>query len=122
MPQFLTLAPVSSARSARLKKVTEQPNNLWMKCLLATTRIGAKFARVFMRDVEQAVDRTRVAEDLGPSWTVTYAADDGKDVYIRFDREPETPGWEMVAVRVNKATGGISVIARTALQRDANAR
>ena len=122
MPQFLTLTPVSSARSARLKNATEQPNNLWMKCLLAMTRIGAKFARVFMRDVEQAVDRTRVAEDLGPSWTVTYAADDGKDVYIRFDRELETPGWEMIAVRVNKATGGITVIARTALQRDVNAR
>jgi hypothetical protein len=86
-----------------------------MKWLFAPVRIGAKFARMFMRDVQQAVERTRVAEDLGPSWSVTYAADDGKDVFIRFDREPETPDWQMLAVRVNKVTGTITVLAKTAL-------
>ena len=93
-----------------------------MKCLLATTRIGAKFARMFMRDVEQSVDRTRIAADLDSSWSVTYAADDGKDVYIRFDREPETPDWAMFAVRVNKATEKITVIAGTASPCGGNAR
>jgi hypothetical protein len=85
-----------------------------MNWLLAPMRIGAKFARMFMRDVQEAVERTRVAEDLDPSWSVTYAADDGKDILIRFDREPETPAWQMLAVRVNKATGTITVLAKTA--------
>ena len=112
MPQFLTLAPVSG-RSARLKKAAEQPNHHPMKWLLAAMRLGAKFARMFMRDVQEAIDRVRVAQDLDPSWALTYAADDGKDVYIRFDREPDTPDWKILAVRVNKATGKIAVIART---------
>jgi hypothetical protein len=72
-----------------------------------------------MRDVEHAVERMRVAEDLDPSWSVTFAADDGKDVYIRFDRKPESPDWEVLAMRANKATGRITVIARTALQSNA---
>ena len=85
-----------------------------MNWLLATMRIGAKFAHRFMRDVQQAIERTRVEEDLGPSWSVTYAADDGKDVLIRFDREPETPDWQVLAVRVNKVTGTITVLAKSA--------
>jgi hypothetical protein len=92
-----------------------------MNWLLATMRIGAKFARTFMRDVQQAVERTRATEDLDPSWSVTYAADDGKDVFIRFDREPETPDWQAVAVRVNKATGTITVLAKSPLHQNVNA-
>ncbi|MBV8899469.1 MAG: hypothetical protein JOY92_05075 [Verrucomicrobia bacterium] len=91
-----------------------------MNWLLAPMWIGAKFARMFMRDVQQAVERTRVTENLDSSWSVTYAADDGIDVFIRFDREPETPDWQMLAVRVNKATGTITVLAKTALPRRAN--
>lgn len=86
-----------------------------MNRLLAPVRIGAKFARMFMRNVQQAVERTRRAEALDPSWSVTYAADDGKDVFIRFDREPKTANWQMLSVRVNKATGVITVLSKTGL-------
>lgn len=82
--------------------------------------ISAKFARMFMRDVQHAVERTRLAENLDSSWSLTYAADDGKDVFIRFDREPETPDWQMIAVRVDKATGTITVLAETALRKRVN--
>jgi hypothetical protein len=91
-----------------------------MNWLLAPMRIGAKFARMFMRDVQQAVERTRVTENLDSSWSVTYAADDGKDVLIRFDREPETPAWQMLAVRVNKATGTITVLGKAAVHQSVN--
>jgi hypothetical protein len=86
-----------------------------MNWLLAPVRIGAKLARMCARSVQQAVERTRVAENLDASWSVTYAADHGKDVLIRFDREPETPDWQMLAVRVNKATGVITVLKKAAL-------
>jgi hypothetical protein len=92
-----------------------------MNWLLAPVRLGAKFARIFMRDVQQAVERTRVAEGLDASWSVTYAADDGKQVFIRFDRDPETPGWQMLAVRVNKATGTITVLAKAAVPQSVSA-
>ncbi|MBW0000240.1 MAG: hypothetical protein JO015_14155 [Verrucomicrobia bacterium] len=92
-----------------------------MKWLLAPVRIGANFARRFMRDVQQAVERTRGAEALDSSWSVTYAADHGRDVFIRFDRGPETLDWQRLAVRVNKATGTITVLARAAVPAGANA-
>jgi hypothetical protein len=83
-------------------------------------RIGARFARMFLCDVDRFVEQARVANHLDPSWSVTYAADDGKDVSIRFDREPETLDWQMLAVRVNKTTGKITVLAQTALRKRAN--
>ena len=110
-----------SAKSARLKTALERPNTTWMNWLLAPIRIGAKFARIFMRDVQQAVERTRVAEHLDSSWSVTYAADDGKDVLIRFDREQETPEWQIIVVRVNKAAGSVTVLSKTALRQRVSA-
>jgi hypothetical protein len=115
MSQLLTVAPAPSARSARVKKATERSNTQWMNWLLAPVWIGAKLARMCARSVQPAVERTRVAENLDASWSVTYAADHGKDVLIRFDREPETPDWQMLAVRVNKATGVITVLKKAAL-------
>ena len=105
-----------------LKGAAERSNIPWMSWLLAAMRIGAKFARLFMHDVQQAVERTRVEEDLGPCWSLTYAADHGKDVLIRFDREPETPDWQMLAVRVSKVTGTITVLAKTASHQSVKAR
>jgi hypothetical protein len=105
---------VLSTTTARLKNAAERSNNRWVKWLLAAIRVGAKFAGLFMREVERCVDRTRIEHSLDASWSITYAADDGKDVYIRFDREPETRNWQMLAVRVDKATEKITVISKIA--------
>lgn len=91
-----------------------------MNWLLATLRISAKLAGRLVCDVQPFVDRTRVAYELDPLWSVTYAADHGKEVFIRFDREPDSPNGRMFAVQVNKATGAIRVLPKTTSSQPVN--
>ena len=92
-----------------------------MKWLLAALRMGSEFAGVFTSEIRDCAERARVARGLGPSWSVTYAADAGDDVEIRFDHEPETENWRMIAVRVKKTTGEVTVTAKIALNPAAHA-
>ena len=92
-----------------------------MKWLLAALRIVSEFAGVFSPEMRNCIYRVRAARGLGPSWSVTYAADAGENVHIRFDRDPRTPNWQTLSVLVHKATGEITVKAKMTLKPVAHA-